>query len=112
MATLEQCRAALDDLAGRLGSPGNGSPVTPGLQRTVSCLLSDLAVTFFGHLRDGRLHNVTTEPSPRAQLRLTTTSDDLVALTSGELAFPSAWASGRLKVEASVLDLLKLRSML
>ena len=39
-------------------------------------------------------------------------SDDLIALTDGELDFAKAWLSGRIKVEASVRDLLKLRSML
>ena len=57
-----------------------------------------------------RVH--TTEPAPKAQVRLTVGSDDLVALTDGELDFGRAWLSGRVKVEASVRDLLKLRSML
>jgi hypothetical protein len=35
-----------------------------------------------------------------------------VALTDGHLDFGRAWLSGRVKVEASVRDLLKLRSML
>ena len=39
------------------------------------------------------------------------TSDDLLKLTSGELSFAHAWASGRLRVDANVFDLLKLRSI-
>jgi hypothetical protein len=35
-----------------------------------------------------------------------------VALTEGDLNFGQAWLSGRVKVEAGVRDLLKLRSML
>ena len=45
-------------------------------------------------------------------LRRFPTSDDLIALLAGELSPPTAWATGRLKVEASVLDLLKLRTLL
>jgi hypothetical protein len=35
-----------------------------------------------------------------------------VALTEGDLSFGQAWLAGRVKVEAGVRDLLKLRSML
>ena len=46
------------------------------------------------------------------QVRLAATSDDLVALVAGALTPPAAWATGRLTVEASVLDLLRLRALL
>jgi putative sterol carrier protein len=39
------------------------------------------------------------------------TSDDLLKLVDGELNMASAWASGRVKIDASVFDLLKLRSV-
>ncbi len=39
-------------------------------------------------------------------------SDDLLALTDGTLGLPAAWASGRVKLEAGILDLMKLRSLL
>jgi hypothetical protein len=39
-------------------------------------------------------------------------SDDLVALMAGDLSFTNAWSSGRVKVDASVFDLLKLRNLL
>jgi hypothetical protein len=35
-----------------------------------------------------------------------------VALVAGELNFGRAWATGRVKVGASVFDLMKLRSLL
>ena len=109
MATLEQCRVALDDLAGRLaGSDGRHAD----FDRSLSCTVPDLGVTFSGRLAGGHLRDITTEPAPRAQIRLTASSDDLVALTSGELDFAPAWLSGRVKLEAGMRDLLKLRSML
>jgi hypothetical protein len=40
------------------------------------------------------------------------TGDDLLALVAGDLGVGAAWAGGRLKVQAGMLDLLKLRSML
>jgi hypothetical protein len=47
-----------------------------------------------------------------AQIRLSMTSDDLLALAGGEVSLSSAWLSGRLKVQASFPDMLRLRSML
>ena len=38
-------------------------------------------------------------------------SDDLIRFVAGELNFASAWAAGRVKVDARVVDLLKLRSI-
>jgi hypothetical protein len=70
----------------------------------------------FGRLGSGAvrdLHVVPDEPGlPKADIRLTMTSDDLVALTDGRLHFGSAWASGRLKLEAGLRDLLRLRKIL
>ena len=52
-----------------------------------------------------------TDPAS-AQVRLTVDSDDLVAMAYEELNPAKAWAAGRLKVEASVFDLLRLRRLL
>ena len=39
-------------------------------------------------------------------------SDDLIALTDGKLNFAAAWATGRVKLEAGLRDLLRLRKIL
>ena len=49
---------------------------------------------------------------PRADIRLTMTSDDLIALTDGRLHFGNAWATGQVKLEAGLRDLLRLRKLL
>lgn len=112
MATITQCRAALEDLASRLHTVDESDRRRHSFDRTLSCKVPDLDVTFSGELSDGHLTGITVEPAPKAQIRLTASSDDLVALTAGDLNFAQAWLSGRIKVEASVRDLLKLRSML
>ena len=38
-------------------------------------------------------------------------SDDLLALVNGGLKVPAAWATGRLKIDASMMDLLRLKSI-
>jgi hypothetical protein len=111
MATLEECRAALQELGNRMAQNGGGA--SPDLERTISCLLPDLQTTFRGLLAGGRLGDLSTEPAADdAQIRLTMSSDDLISLVDGDLSVTSAWASGRIKIDASFMDLLKLRSML
>ncbi|GAC1330333.1 MAG: hypothetical protein NVSMB13_18370 [Mycobacteriales bacterium] len=112
MATLEECEAALAQLAHRLSGVNPDLRRKHVLERTVSCKIPDLDATFSGQLRDGGLHDVELHPRPGAQIKLTVVSDDLVAITEGRLNFASAWATGKLKVEASMLDLLKLRGMI
>ena len=112
MATLTQCRTALEDLASRLRDVDDDHRKRHTFDRSLSCEVPDLGVTFSGALRDGHLVDITTDPAPKAQIRLRADSNDLVALTAGDLHFGQAWLSGRVKVEASVRDLLKLRSML
>jgi putative sterol carrier protein len=45
-------------------------------------------------------------------VRLTVDSDDLLALCHGEMPFAAAWARGRVRIDASVLDLLRLRTLI
>src|SRR4051794_34292757 len=112
MASLEECRAALHELATRLAEVDPDLRRKHTVDRTLSCHLSDLDVTFWATLSENGLDDVTDEPQQDAQVRLTTTSDDLIALCTGDLAFASAWARGRVRIDASVLDLLKLRSLI
>jgi hypothetical protein len=112
MATLEECHAALERLAERLADVDEESRREHSFDRTLSCHVPDLDVTFSGQLRGGHIDGVTTDPAPQAQIRLTTDSDDLIAMTDGDLGFGQAWLSGKVRVEASFRDLLKLKSML
>jgi putative sterol carrier protein len=109
VATPEECRAAIEALAVKLAGSDKRNSV---LERTVSCRLTDTGVTYRGELRDGGIHNVSTDPGPPGQIRLTMTSEDLVAFGAGQLSLGSAWLGGRVKVEGSLLDLLRLKSMI
>ena len=112
MATVEECERALHELAGKLAG-GSGADVRGKMEdRSLSCERRDLKLTYGGHLRDGRLEDIRPVNDGRAQIRLSMTSDDLMALTQGTLNLGRAWATGRVKISASVFDLLKLRSML
>ena len=112
MATMDQCMKALESILGDLAS----NPAAAGLDRSLSCRLTDLERVVLGRLSAGAvrdLHVVPDGPSvPKADIRLTMASDDLVALTDGRLQFGSAWASGRVRLEAGLRDLLRLRKLL
>ena len=115
MATKEECAAALDQLAEKMGGIDSQERSKNLLERSVSCEIPDLKVTFHGDLKDARLDNVRAYPAPEsvpnAQIRLVIPSDDLIALVNGQLSFIPAWTSGRIKVNASFGDLLKLRKI-
>jgi hypothetical protein len=113
VANAQECEVAITALAGRLAGPGDQRAA--GLDRTVSVQVTDLDHTFRGHLHDGLLDDITSTPGTDgagAAIRLVLTSDDLVALAAGELSLGSAWLSGRVKVHASFVDLLRLRAMI
>ena len=116
MASLQECEAALQDLAQRVAAVDPELRRRHAVDRTVSCRVPDLAVVFHVRLTDGsvadlRCHDEQ-DAADQAQVRLAASSDDLVARGAGDLTPPVAWATGRLTVEASVLDLLLLRALL
>jgi hypothetical protein len=110
MVTPAECHAAVAKLAGRFGTSQGGR--ADGLDRRVSADITDLGLRFFGHLHDGVLDDITTDDQSQAQIRLTMTSDNLLALAAGEVSLGAAWLSGRVKVHASFPDMLKLRTLL
>jgi hypothetical protein len=111
MATVDQCRQALLGIADRLaGDPDAARRVN--LDRSLTCHIRDLGVSFRGRLRGGTIVGLADGDDAGAQIRLAVGSDDLLALVAGDLSFASAWASGRVSVRASLGDLLKLRKLL
>jgi hypothetical protein len=104
--------SALDTVLGGLAA----NPAAAGLDRSLSCRIPDLGQVVLGRLSRGAVRDVSSVADgpgvPRADIRLTIASDDLVELTEGRLSFAPAWASGRIKLEAGLRDMLRLRSLL
>lgn len=122
MATVEECERALATLADRLANADAEAKRRNAFDRTISCRLTDLGVTFGGRLHDGSLTDIrridaggadstADTTAAGAQVKLFMTSDDLVKMVDRELNLATAWASGRIKIDASVFDLIKLRSV-
>jgi hypothetical protein len=108
VASVADCEQALHRLAARMAESGANS----GPNRSLTCTLRDLEVTFAGQLDSGRLNDIhRADDANRGQIGLTMTSDDLLAMVDGGLNVASAWASGRIKIDASPMDLLRLRSI-
>ncbi|MFI6519488.1 SCP2 sterol-binding domain-containing protein [Spirillospora sp. NPDC050679] len=113
MANEEDCRAALDRIAERLAEVDGDKLAEHVVERTISCRVPDLGLAFRTRLHAGGLDPFERTDDPKsAQVRLTVNGDDLVALAHDELNPAKAWASGRLKIEASIFDLLRLRKLL
>ena len=113
MATVEDCRVALDHLAQMLVGVDPQLRAKHVPSRTIACRLSDLKLSFVGTLDEHGVHDVveTEERHPQADVRVTMTSDQMVALAHGEDEFLNAWLRGRVQVSASMRDLLRLRSL-
>ena len=111
MASPEECERAFHALADRLAAVDPADRKHTSLDRSLSCTLKDLDVIFGARLHNGELTDIHRVDTADAQVKLKMTSDDLVAMTDGDLNFAKAWSSGRVKIDASVFDLLKLRSI-
>ncbi|MFF3732591.1 SCP2 sterol-binding domain-containing protein [Streptomyces sp. NPDC002476] len=115
MATMAECRSALDRLSDNLAGADGDVRSAAALDRSLSCHVKDLDVTFVGRLTDGRIQVLSTVDGPpreKAEIRLAMNGDDLVAMVDGELNFAKAWGSGRVRLEAGFRDLLRLRTLL
>lgn len=111
MATVDECRQALHDLAARLDE-NVAAKGKLDFDRTLACRVPDLRTAFRARLSGGRLLDIADGDDPRAKIALTAASDDLIALVSGNLDVTRAIASRQISIKANPFDLLKLRKLL
>jgi hypothetical protein len=115
MTTTEECRGALEKLSENLAGANGDMRDAAALDRSLSCHITDLDITFVGRLGNGRIAVLDTfrgPPREKAEIRLAMTGGDLVAMVDGELRFAKAWVSGRVRLEAGLRDLLRLKKLL
>jgi predicted lipid carrier protein YhbT len=111
MATVEQCRQALESISARMSADPQAAKRVD-LNRSLACHIRDLDTYFHGRLNHGTIVGLADGNDPKAEVRISLSSDDLLALVAGRLNFAAAWASGRVSVKAGFGDLLKLRKLL
>ncbi|PRX90938.1 SCP2 sterol-binding domain-containing protein [Allonocardiopsis opalescens] len=117
MATIEECRTALETVAAKISDLDADSRRRHLVDRSVSVRVPDLDTVFLARLSPEGLGGVSalppgTDGGRSAQVRITVSSDDLVALAADRLDFAGAWMKGRIKLEASFGDLMRLRKIL
>ena len=112
MATEADCDKALRSLVDMLARVPADVRSKYIVDRTVSCRVSDLGVTWSARLCDEGIVGLTTGDDAKAQVRLSVSSDDLLALVEGRQSVPSAFATGKMRVQASPLDMLRLTNLI
>lgn len=112
MATIEEVDQILGDLLLRLGDVDPGTRSLMPSNRTIEARCPDLDLVRHAIWRDGNLEVLATPPPRRADIRISLASDDLLALHRGELTFSRAYAANRVRLDASMTDLLRLRAIL
>jgi hypothetical protein len=114
MATAEQCREALQTLSSRLTDMSPDDRASYFGKRSMSCQVTDLGVTFVTRFTDQGAEPVTeaAPDDPPADIRLTAVSDDVLSLAATPANIARMWLAGRVKVQASMRDLLALRRLL
>jgi len=113
MNSAEECREALQKLAGRLSELSPDDRDNYFGNRSISVTIPDLGVTYATNLGTGDDPVREVAPGdPPADIRLTANSDEVVSLAESPMNIARAWMAGRVKIEASMRDLFRLRKLL
>jgi hypothetical protein len=94
---------------------GNDSSVRSAIpgRKVLRCSVPDLDTSWYSVIEDGHVSPPVETPVPATvDVLLEVGSDDLVDLVEERTSFLSAFLSGRVRVQASMMDLLRLRTML
>lgn len=113
MATASEVDRTLRALVGRLEEVDAAERASAFPDRTFVCHVADLGIAYRGAYRAGRIEGLerAEEESANGDVRVSLTSDDLVALAEGRLPVMRAFLTGRLRVSAGLRDLVLLRAI-
>ena len=113
MATKAEVERQLGVLMARLdGNEANVRSAIPS-RKVLRCLVPDLGAAWYSVVDNGHVSQPSeTPPNGRADITLRVGSDDLIDLVERRISFLSAFTSGKVGVDASIVDLLRLRSLL
>ena len=114
MATKRQVESKLRELIRRLDEAQDGqqnlSQALPDA-RIVEVLVTDLGQSYWTELAGGRMGQLHRGAPEEADIRVEAEGDVLVELVDGRRSIFSSYLAGRLKVEASFADLMRLRKL-
>jgi predicted lipid carrier protein YhbT len=116
MSSIDSCLVGIEKINQRILAEPEEERRRHIRERSVSVVVPDLATAFDMRLTLDGLVDVTHRPldpaSPKPQVRITVGSDDLVAVAEDRLDAARALLSRRVRVEAAVGDLLRMRRLL
>lgn len=81
-------------------------------RRVIETICTDLGLMYHARWRSGQLGDLVPGAATRADIRIHVASADLVQLADGTLPFRRAWADQRVRIDASMTDLWRLRAVL
>lgn len=114
MATKHEVEAKLRELIARLaGTEAAQDKLARSMPETkvIAVRVPDLGADYWATMEGGRMDRLHRGVPERADITIRIASDDLVSVADGDTSFFSAFVSGRIKIEASVSDLLRLRRL-
>jgi putative sterol carrier protein len=113
VATKDEVSRAIERLMARLdGNEANVRSAIPG-RKVMGCLVLDLDASWYSVIDNGHVSPPTQTPPPGEPVAvlLKVSSDDLIDLVEERTSFMSAFLSGKVRVDASFTDLLRLRTL-
>jgi hypothetical protein len=115
LGTKRQVESKLRELINRLDQTEEGvtalSQALPD-RRVIEVHVVDLEATYWTDLADGRMDPLRRGPADGdPDMRLEMESDDLIDIIDGRRSMFSSYVAGRMKVEASFADIIRLRKL-
>jgi predicted lipid carrier protein YhbT len=112
VATPAEVDRTLKDLVRRLAGASPQTRSTPSGERKLVVIIPDLELVYTGAYSAGAISSLRkARPNGEEDVKITVSSDDLIALADGRLGVGSALLWGKLRVEAGARDLLLLRQL-
>jgi len=112
VASVEEVEQALAALLQRLGDVDESTRALLPSHRTIEACCPDLDLVRHAEWRSGKMILIDEAPDGRSDIRISVRSDDLLDIASGALPFGRAYAANKLRLDASMTDLLRLRAVL
>ena len=114
MASKTEVEKQLRVLLGRLAENQESVRSAIPERKVLRCRVTDLGTDWHSVIEAGQVSPPSQIPPDdgRVDITLRVGSDDLVDLIEGRLSFLSAFTSGKVKVDASIVDMLRLRALL
>jgi predicted lipid carrier protein YhbT len=110
----DQVEEKLAELIARLDASENGARALGESlpdPRVLALHVTDLSADYWTELAAGRIGQLHDAVREDADIRITADSDDLVGLIDGRASLFSAYLAGRVRIDASFGDLLRLRRL-